>query len=228
MGKRRPNAMAEHTDARVEVAAELLGSAPRHLESYFKVYDGLLARSDVCVLQLEEPGLQEATRSTYRDLLAAAKVLRTDSSLTLNQAVEKLSIESNRAQSYLQLKLTIMIAVRCMLMLDSTVGDRLWDPWQADERFVDFVSKSFPKPLGLSGRTSQAMGDRKSLKAWKLGTRSGITFKGTDNLAQHLYLDSTRSTLYLFHHTTFLRAQLARLQEAGFGKEEDVFTCLRM
>jgi len=221
-------------DYRAHVASELLGcDKPHHLESYFTVYDNLLARSDVRVLQIEDPedpGRQRVVPLTYKDILNAANVLRVDSSLTPKQAIQRLATEPNSAYAQQQSKLAILIAVRCMFMLDSSIreGVGVREPWQEDERLVDFVCKSFPKSLELSNRALQALQAQKSLKAWKLKIRSGITFKGTDNLAQHLLLDPANSTLYIFHHTAFLKAQLARLQAMGFGKEDGMSTCLRM
>ncbi|KAK3372111.1 hypothetical protein B0H63DRAFT_513608 [Podospora didyma] len=61
---------------------------------------------------------------------------------------------------------------------------------------------------------------------WKLKARFGFTFWGTDNLARPLLLDTLQPdgpTLYLFHYTSFLKEQLDRLQEKGFGKEDGIF-----
>ncbi len=113
-----------------------------------------------------------------------------------------------------------------MLMLDCAVSGRQWEAWQPDERFIDFIYKCFPRTSEMSARVSQAIWNQRSMKAWKLKARFGISFKGTDNLARHLLLDPNGPTVYLFHHTTFLKAQLDRLQKGSFEKEDNVSKCL--
>ncbi|RYP54211.1 hypothetical protein DL768_000990 [Monosporascus sp. mg162] len=222
--------MSRSTDYQTQIATELLGTTTRPLDSYFKVYDGLIARSDVHVLQVEEPGPENLTPISHDDILAGTQILRKNPELTLAQAIQRLRTRLNRTHSAQQLKFAIFVAVRAMLMLDCAVSGRHWESWQLNERFVDFVSKCFPKALGVSSQIVEAMDDQKSMKAWKLKARFGISFKGTDNLARHLLLDpqGPKPTLYLFHHTAFLKAHLDRLQEENFRKEDDVSTCLRI
>lgn len=218
--------MASSTDYQTQIATELLSTAARSFDSYFKVYDDLIARSDVHILQVEEPGPEDSKRISHDDILAAARVLREDPKLTLNQASQQLGTRLNGTHSRQQLKFAILVAVRAMLMLDCAVSGRHWESWQPSERFVDFISKCFPKTLRSSNQVAQAIAHQKSMKAWKLKARLGISFKGTDNLSRHLLLDPEGPTVYLFHHTTFLKAQLDRLQKENFGKEDNVSTCL--
>jgi hypothetical protein len=129
------------------------------------------------------------------------------------------------------------MAVRAMLMLDPAVSDHYGPDyaigryrhlsWQANERFNDFVSGCLPKAPVESERVSEALIDKRSLKAWELESRLGITFKKTENLAQHLLLDPESRFLYLFHHAAFLRAKLARLQTQNAEEEQDLVTSLR-
>ncbi|KAH6867873.1 hypothetical protein B0T10DRAFT_553878 [Thelonectria olida] len=219
--------MTSSTDYCAQIATELLGTTSRSFDSYFKVYHDLIARSDVHVLQVEEPGPEDLAPISHDDILAGAKVLREDPKLTLDQAINQLEARLNGAHSRHQVKVAILVTVRAMLMLDCAVSRRNWEPWQPNEQYVDFVSKCFPKSFGVSARVAETMADQRSLKAWKLKARLGISFKGTDNLARHLLLDPKGPTVYLFHHTTFLKAQLDRVVGENFGKEDDVLTCLR-
>ncbi|KAH7111490.1 hypothetical protein B0J13DRAFT_272385 [Dactylonectria estremocensis] len=219
--------MASSINYQTQIATELLGTTARSFDSYFKIYDDLIARSDVHVLQIEEPGPEDSNHISHDGILAGARVLRENPKLTLDQASQQLGARLNRTHSRQQLKFAILVAVRAMLMLDCAVSGGHWESWQPSERLVDFVSKCFPKNLRQSDQVVQAMAHQKSMKAWKLKARLGISFKGTDNLARHLLLDSEGPTIYLFHHTAFLKAQLDRLQKENFGKEDDVSTCLQ-
>jgi len=220
--------MADNTAYRTRIATEFLGTTTRSFGSYFKVYDSLIARGDVLALQVEEPGPEDTSPITHDDILSAAKVLRKNPNLTLDEASEHLGEILNGVHSAYQLRFAVLV-VRAMLMLDGAPGGQQWESWQSGERFVDFVSKCCPRALGMTGSIARALEDQKSLKAWKLKARLGLTFKGTDNLSRHLFLDPTHPeglTLYIFHHTSFLKAQLERLERAGLGREDDVSTCL--
>ncbi len=63
------------TDYRARIATELFGETHRPLDSYFQLYDSLIARSDVHALQVEEPGPEDLTPITHEDILEAVRVL---------------------------------------------------------------------------------------------------------------------------------------------------------
>lgn len=229
--------MDNNADYRQRIGSELFGGLGRDFEKYFDVYDQMMAVSEVYALQVEQPQLHDPAPISHDDVLVAAKVLRGNPTQTLHDATQGLQKELKVGHSMQQIKFAVIVAVRAMLMLDPAVSD--WHgpaytighyqhvSWQAGERFNDFVSRCFPKAPKESERVAEALTDKRSLKAWKLESRLGITFKKTDNLAQHLLLDPENSILYLFHHATFLQAQLARLQTQNSKKEEDLTTYLK-
>jgi hypothetical protein len=206
----------------------LFGSLPRALGSYFRVYDNLIARSDVYVLQIEEPEFEHTNPITHDDIILAAEILRSNPTLNLDQASEQLGLRRSTSCSTRQLKLAILLSVRAMLMLDCTAQR---SAWESSERFVDFASRCFPKAATISVAVRKAMEDQKSMKAWKLRAKLKLSFKGTDNLAHHLLLDPLHPegpTLYIFHYAAFLKAQLDHLKRENFQKEDGILTCLGM
>ncbi|KAI1204837.1 uncharacterized protein F4807DRAFT_445239 [Annulohypoxylon truncatum] len=79
--------------------------------------------------------------------------------------------------------------------------------WEKDQAFVDFLEKSF-LPLQRGAATNVNLGNKKSLKAWKLTRRYGITIMATDNLLEHLLYNPKEHTLRIFHHISYLRSHL--------------------
>ena len=221
--------MATDND-RKRVAAELFGTSPQALGFYFRVYDSLLARRDDCVLEFEEskPGDQVPPLSiTQSDVLNVATILRRDPTLTLDQASEQLDTQTGTVRLTQQLRLTVLVAAQALLMLDFTGPV---DSWHRGERLVDFVSRCIPTAARCSAPAKSALKNQRSMKAWKLRARFRLSFKGTDNLARHLLLDPSHPdgpTLYIFHYTAFLKAQLDRLREQNFQKDSDTLSCLK-
>ncbi|KAK3301868.1 uncharacterized protein B0T15DRAFT_325805 [Chaetomium strumarium] len=173
----------------MKVSAEPFATTASSLGSYLRVFDNLIARSDVHVLQVEEPdprGAAAIRAITYNDILIAAKILRSNPTLTLDEAAEQLWARLGTTCSARQPRLTMRVSVRAMFMIDCTGPV---DGWLPNERFDDLASRVFPRALAISTAAKEAMNDRKSMKAWKLKARFRLHCRGTDNLARHLLLD---------------------------------------
>ncbi|KAL2128568.1 hypothetical protein VTI74DRAFT_9009 [Chaetomium olivicolor] len=222
--------MVRSETERERVAAGLFGTTPPALGSYFRVYDSLIARTDVYVLQIESPesGQWDPVKAiTHDEILDAADILRGNPTLTFDQATERLQARRGTARSAQQSRLAMLVSVRAMLMVDCT---GLVDGWQPSERFVDFVSRYFPQTAVPSAAARSAMENQTSMKAWKLRARFRLVFKATDNLARHLLLDPSHPdgpALYVFHYTAFLKTQLDRLKREGSQKDSDILTSLK-
>ncbi|KAK4150858.1 hypothetical protein C8A00DRAFT_36506 [Chaetomidium leptoderma] len=193
-------------------------------------------------LPLSNPGLDvhalqtiegHANPITRHDILIAAEILRDDPALTLSQASQQLSARLNNPCSARQLELTILLSVRGILMFDCPERG---DDWKPGEPFVDFASRCFPTTSAPSVAVKQAIGDHKSMKAWKLKEKFRLSFRGTENLALHLHLDPSHPdgpTLYLFRHTAFIKAQLGGLEreinqeDGGLQREDGMPACLK-
>jgi hypothetical protein len=214
---------------RKRVAAELFGTIPPALGLYFHVYDSLFAHKEDSVLQFENSDSQAQTRPiTHDDVLEAAAMLRRDPALTLDQASEQLATRPCTTRLTQEFRLTMLVSTQVLLMLDSTEPA---DRWQPGERFVDFVLRRIPETAGFSAAAKSAIENQRSMKAWKLRARFRLSFKGTDNLARHLLLDPLHPdgpTLYIFHYTAFLKAQLDCLSQQNFQKNSDTLACLKM
>ncbi|KAG7284001.1 hypothetical protein NEMBOFW57_010359 [Staphylotrichum longicolle] len=215
---------------RIRIASGLFDCAPQSLGSYFDVYDKLLARGDVHALQIEdpEPGIEHLDPITDDDILLAAGILRSDPTLTLDQAIEQLRTRLGTGHSSWQLRRTILLSVRAALMLDAETGlARPRVRWQPSEPFVDFASRCIPSAPAMSATVMEALDGRNTMKAWKLKSRLNLSFEGTDDIAFHLYLDREHPngpTLYLFHYLAYIKARLYGLKRVNLHGEDNMLT----
>ncbi|KAH7009885.1 hypothetical protein EDB80DRAFT_610480 [Ilyonectria destructans] len=220
-------------DYRKRIASEFLGTTNRKYELYFKLYDQLVTDSGVYILQVDQPEPNDPATISHDDVLAAAAIIRGHPEKTLHQVTQDLQ---KQLKTIHRVKFAVRVAVRVMFMLDSAISDSHGPgfsiggyrhvSWQPCESLHEFVLGSFPRASKESAKVMAAMADKRSMKAWKLKTRLGITFKGTDNISEHLLFDIENCVLYLFHHSSFLKAQLGRLQSQCSNKEDDLPTCL--
>lgn len=218
--------MMAHQEHRDRLARELFGVSSASLESYFRIYDNLMAWNEVYILHVEDANPELPNTVTHDDILRAVQLLRRQPALSFDQVVSQLVAQFHNSHTKTCIEILVQISVRIMLMLDLTDSK---DMWQGDERFVDFVSRSFPRAASVNAATRGALEHHKAMKAWKLKARCNISFKGTDNLARHLLLDTLHPngpTLYLFQCTAFLKAQLARLRRENFAKDDGVSICI--
>ena len=153
-------------------------------------------------------------------VLEIAGLLKSNPRWTRIEALSKLPRGSKQEFSDEDVENALDIAVQAMLMIDSVatrghaadfrLGGLRPKCWASNDSFVQFLESSFPKAVDFS-RISSVMEDQDSLKSWKLAKKLKITFKGTNNLADHLLYDSRYNTLYLFHHVAWLNAHLGGL-----------------
>ncbi|KAJ4266089.1 hypothetical protein NW762_004064 [Fusarium torreyae] len=132
----------------------------------------------------------------------------------------------------------LTLAVQAMVMLD--IAAQEWHPadyaasghrpigWLSQEPFASFVQRSFPEVVTrMDENIQEAFDDRSRLKAWKLQKRLGMKFRMTDNLSEHLNLDTKNNILYLFHHAAYLKAHLAMCQGVPLTLEATARESLR-
>ncbi|KAK7408883.1 hypothetical protein QQX98_008944 [Neonectria punicea] len=230
--------MNDVADYRHRIATELLGTTKQAFDLYFKHYDRLVVPdADVYAVQLEKPQPGDLTPISHADVLEAVGVIRADPGKTLDQTTDELHEKLKVKHSRPRVKYAVQVAVRIMFMFDPAMNERhgpdysigTYIPvsWQPHQSLHQFVLQCFPKSAKSSERVQDAIAEGRLIKAWKLKARSGITFKGTDNLAQHLLLDSRNRVLYIFHHTSFLKAQLRRFQSTSSGTDEDPLLSLQ-
>ncbi|XMA13370.1 hypothetical protein WAI453_006161 [Rhynchosporium graminicola] len=71
-------------------------------------------------------------------------------------------------------------------------------------------ARAVPKTFKPYNRASEFDVFKKELKAWKLKKRHNLRFRPTDNIMEHLLYDPQSRTVKVFHHTSYLKAHLAR------------------
>lgn len=205
----------------------MLSTTPDSLGFYFKVYDSLIACNATYVLRIEDPESGNLHPITHDNILLVAGILRCDPTLTLLETTSQLSAKLGYGCARKQLETSVFISVQAMFMLDCA---GLPDPWQPGEPFVNFVSRCFLREAGVNAPVRKAIECQNAIKAWKLRARCHISFRGTDDLTCHLLLDRQHLeglTLYIFHYTAFLKAQLELVKQGGFKKEDGVKGYLR-
>jgi hypothetical protein len=205
---------------RDEIARRLLG-APDRFPAYFALYETLTSRANARVIQIDDAASKVPGNLYHQGVLFATAVLTQHVDKTLAEVIAELQRQNEKQPTIYDIEGTVNVAVQAMLMIDCAARDAHsgtfmlggYRPtsWLSHERLTDFLDRSFPRALESDEENIRAaLQNRSALKAWKLKTRLGITFRGTDNLAEHLLFDPRHHVLYLFHHAAWLKAQLAR------------------
>ncbi|KAK2589821.1 hypothetical protein QQS21_012501 [Conoideocrella luteorostrata] len=204
---------------RSETASQLFGKAGA-FPFFFALFDDFLSQENDVALSLTGPNMQE--QLSYKSILHAAGIIKDNPDMTKEEVIQKL--RATAAPSCMsKLEKNVNLAVQAMLMVDCTanhwhatdftLGNHRPISWLSQEKYVDFFERSFPAGHQSSlNKIQAAIEDKASMKAWKLQKRLGISFRGTNNLAEHLLFDPRRNCLYLFHHAEFLKAHLERYQ----------------
>lgn len=117
--------------------------------------------------------------------------------------------------------------LNCNLRDQHSKGHRIgdWTPprWEGKEPFRDFVERAIPRQKLASSEPLQHKG---LLKIWKLAKRCGMGIDATNNISEHLLYDPHTNRLRVFHHTSWLHAQLERL--GGAQDDHDLNQCLKL
>lgn len=217
------------------ICTALLGKAGS-FDAYFAAYNDVATSATEFVEDVEKGGAS-LRRLTHQDILATANFLRDHPNITLAKARSTLHKTLQNGLSDGNIRHALNVAVQAMLMVDPQARERRaagyslggYHPtsWLQHETFAEFLKKLFPPPMEQPAeRVKLALDEQASIRAWKLQDRLGLRFRGTDNIAEHLLYDRRKNTLYLFHHTSFLKTQLERFRGHRNPLEEVVETCL--
>ena len=226
------------TDEQKLILQELFGpdaeKRANSLSAYFRVYDSLTtSQIHHTVVQIQEPALK-----SHGDVIGLIRTLKENVQCTRDE-IRSLAFPSLSAEPTTSADVddAINVAVHALIMVDCAAKRDHSDAyeidgfkpatWQNTERFADFVLRSFPSAHDKGHQRLCLTQEQKgSLKAWKLRKRAGVTFKPTDNLAEHLLYDQHDDTIRLFHHTAFLKAHLrmsaTRPIDSGFEESLDM------
>jgi hypothetical protein len=137
----------------------------------------------------------------------------------------------------------IDMAVRAMLMVNCAAQHRSLGlveqgvypvPWLDTVSFADFVADIFPKtdnPIinDHDEEEVRLLSTKSALLARKLKKRTGIKFRATDDLRNHLKLDRRDAVVELFHHTAFLKEslRLTKDKKPNLSIAETLKLCVR-
>ncbi|KAI1856356.1 hypothetical protein JX265_011603 [Neoarthrinium moseri] len=114
----------------------------------------------------------------------------------------------------------IMTMVNCsaeqqpsgILDLGTELGTQLI-PWHNDASFSSFVSRAFPKgdvgALNILDHAGKSRDIQSSITARRLEKIARLTFRGTEDLRNHLRLDSKNGVVEIYHYTSVLKEHLA-------------------
>lgn len=209
------------TPRQQNIALDLLGTSGDFV-AWTRLYDDLVTRRRT---RIGPPTASPVVSNSQ--ILEIVGLLKSNPYLTRIEALSSLSKGSKQEDPDEDVENALDIAVQAMFMTDSVatrghasdfrLGGLRPKYWASNDSFVQFLKSSFPR-AAVSPKICSVMADQDSLKSWKLAKKLKITFKGTNNLSDHLLYDSRYNTLYLFHHVAWLNAHLGGLAyEIPFG-----------
>ncbi len=184
------------------------------LSRYFKFYTSVTcpSTSEASSIQVDNPAFK-----THADILDCVKILRLNPKLTREQFVsvsipdEGVSIRDKDDATKTVVRIGFML--ECLLKDKYSegfeVGGYVPARWELTEPFDGFIQRAFLRSSNCI--LNQGFKEyKKDLKAWKLNKRHRIKFRPTDNIMEQLLYDPGPLVVKIFHHTSYLKAQLAR------------------
>lgn len=226
----------EEAQQKAHFIRHLFGSGSTNL-AFSILLDDLLIRENDFAVNIGSPNGRGPL--THTDILQAVQSLKDNPSITKAKAINDLSNNIDAANVRPEAEPIINLAVQSMIMVDCSakhhhaadfsLGGYRPVSWHTDETFFDFVNRSFPSGHDRSAeRLRDALRNKSSMKAWKLQKRLGMSFRGTDNLAEHLLFEPRDNCLYLFHHAGFLKAHLERFQQDARALDRSLMESLKL
>jgi hypothetical protein len=189
------------------------------LTPFFEYYKDSAAAYEPEIKYQDTPALK-----THEDLFQIIEALKADPILTRAQLSAKIFGTQTETDLIPELEQqhAIDMAVRAMLMVNCAAQHRSLGlveqgvypvPWLDTISFADFVADIFPKtdnPIinDHDEEEVRLLSTKSALLARKLKKRTGIKFRATDDLRNHLKLDRRDAVVELFHHTAFLKESL--------------------
>ena len=219
------------TEDKEKIARSLFGKTGT-FKAFFNLYDEL-AVEGTYIIQLDEPN--QPNPLEHQNIVKVVNFLKDNPGIKLDEVKYRLKTEDDlKTTSDPDIKRAIKLAVQCMMMVDSeakdghspgyTLGGQQPTLWLGGETFLEFAKSVFPRAGSVSSEVKTAIEEHATMRAWNMQKRLGRRFKKTDSLAEHLLFDD--DYIYLFHHTSFLKAQLERFQDEESPLNCDMADCL--
>ncbi|KAF4340255.1 hypothetical protein FBEOM_5830 [Fusarium beomiforme] len=204
-------------------------------DAYFRLYCSVVCPSSIgnAVLELNTPVLRN-----HSDVLKCLRILVHNPNISFNDFISTVTESGSTEVTLTEKKYIVRVTTHVLLGINCTIQDYGSNAnagsefqqanWRNDTTFHAFIETV----LGLAGsavetpepeqKSRDIVLHKKALKAWKLHQRYGIEIKATDNLLEHLLLDTRTMTLKVFHQVSFLRAHLekTRHEPLNLGLEE--------
>ncbi|KAL2863803.1 uncharacterized protein BJX67DRAFT_362679 [Aspergillus lucknowensis] len=213
---------------KANIARELLlGEAepPAELSTYFAYYESVFCSSinPRGFVKRYSPAI-----STHEDVLECARRLRENPTSTREQLTSSLfpdrTIPPETKDYALRSVIYIMLMLNCSLKRMHSPGFKIgsYSPisWEAEESLVAYVERALPRVPMDKGAPFVTWEERgKELRAWKLKKRYHLQLRPTSNIAEHLLCDPATRTVYIFHHTAYLKAHLRRCEKQPLNEE---------
>jgi hypothetical protein len=187
-------------------------SADGEFAAYFDLFNDLTQRDNDSHVAVN---ISQRSPITAQALVRASDLVRANSASTKRVVLQLYAgVDPTHDEK------VVGLAVQAMYMIDPdaghwhspdfTLGDYRPSSWCLDETIAVFIEGLFPTSLAASQGVARLAVQQRAIRACKLQRRLGLTFRRTNNLAEHLLFDTRRNCLYIFHHVEFLKAQLRR------------------
>jgi len=115
------------------------------------------------------------------------------------------------------LAIRVLTMVNCSLENPCSIPWKLGpEPivWRSDYSLSKFMKSNFPtKDRSSLSEKDGSLELKRKLAAKQLKKVLGLSFRGTDDLRNHLYLDSETRSVQIYHHTSFLKEHLRATRE---------------
>lgn len=198
-------------------AQQLLG-IDGNFTAWNRLHNDLMARGKVHVIQIDPNTARKPLSNDF--ILAAASKLKGSARSSREEMIVQMIEDQGEHWCRSDIENALNVAAQLLYMIDCAatswhslefrLGGHRPTCWISNEQFQEFMIRSFPTALDMDiRRVEVALQNRNSIKAWKLKKRLGASFRGTDNLAEHLLFDQKCNAIYLFRHAAILKAHLA-------------------
>lgn len=213
-----PDMACESSEDKEELVERLLGTSG-DFEAYFDHYQDLVCQRNVFLVQIDK-NLPDR-RISSKDVLVVVDLLKQNVGWTLTELQQNLRSRLPEQRHPPDMRSLISISIHASFMVDCGAKERhaadfslgTYRPssWLPEQKFTAFMESCLPQGLDTDSlRFDAVLRNKNAIRAWKLKKKLGITFRKTNDIAQHLVFDPRNNVLYIFHHAAFLKAHLSR------------------
>ena len=171
---------------------------------------------------------KELAIEKHEEIFAIIERLKASPDVARSQILNELQAQgsSGRSASAASVARAVDLAAQALIMVScspelqySEVLEQgiLPAPWNDNDTLAQFVDNAFPQTdhPGLNEQKPDSKHEfKRALTAKKLRKHLGMKLKATDDLRNHLKLDTKTGTLLIFHHTAVLKEHLRLTKDA--------------